>query len=119
MISGSCSQSVRSAAAGSCHGTAAARGDAIRHGVGAAVLGPVPDFDDETVYRDRVSCHFGRGIVHRSIALADLASVSLVRNSWLAGWGVRLTPTGWMWNVSGLDAVELVFVDGRRFRIGK
>jgi hypothetical protein len=71
-----------------------------------------------TVYRDRVSCFFGVGIVHRSIALADLASVSVVRNSWLAGWGVRLTPNGWMWNVSGLDAVELVFRDGHRFRIG-
>jgi hypothetical protein len=71
-----------------------------------------------TVYRDRVTCHFGVGVVHRSIALADIASVSVVRNSWLAGWGVRLTPTGWLWNVSGFDAVELVFRDGRRFRIG-
>jgi hypothetical protein len=70
------------------------------------------------VYPDRVTCHFGFGVIHRSIALADLASVAVVRNSWLSGWGIRLTATGWLWNVSGLDAVELVFRDGHRFRIG-
>ena len=29
-----------------------------------------------------------------------------------------MTPSGWMFNVSGLDAVELELVNGKRFRIG-
>ena len=41
-----------------------------------------------------------------------------MRNEWYYGWGVRLTPYGWMFNVSGLDAVELTFESGKRFRIG-
>jgi plasmid stabilization system protein ParE len=36
----------------------------------------------------------------------------------LYGWGIRLTPSGWMFNVSGLDAVELTLRSGKRFRIG-
>ena len=27
-------------------------------------------------------------------------------------------PSGWMFNVSGLDALELVLANGKRFRIG-
>ena len=34
------------------------------------------------------------------------------------GWGIRLIPNGWLWNVSGLGAVELSLVNGQRFRIG-
>ena len=40
------------------------------------------------------------------------------RNSWWYGWGIRLTPHGWMWNISGLDAVELTYRNGKKFRIG-
>ncbi len=39
-------------------------------------------------------------------------------NRWYYGWGIRLTPQGWLWNVAGLDAVELTFSNGKKFRIG-
>jgi hypothetical protein len=57
-------------------------------------------------------------LIRRRIALSELASVRVVRNHWLSGWGIRLIPGGWMWNVSGLDAIELVLRNGRVFRIG-
>jgi hypothetical protein len=41
-----------------------------------------------------------------------------VRNPWYYGWGVRLTPHGILYNVSGLNAVELLLDDGRRVRVG-
>lgn len=53
--------------------------------------------------------------------LIDRASVSDVRfhrNSWLEGWGLRKVWRGWMWNVWGLDSVELVLNTGKIFRIG-
>ena len=34
------------------------------------------------------------------------------------GFGIRLTQHGWMWNISGLDAVELTYHNGKKFRIG-
>jgi hypothetical protein len=66
----------------------------------------------------RVRCFFGLGIIRREIELRDVVSVAVVRNSWLAGWGIRLIPGGRMWNVSGLDAVELRLRNGTLFRIG-
>ena len=34
------------------------------------------------------------------------------------GFGIRYVFDGWMWNVSGLDAVQLTLPDGKHFRIG-
>jgi hypothetical protein len=42
----------------------------------------------------------------------------VVRNRWYYGWGIRITPRGWLYNVSGLDAVELALKNGKCVRIG-
>lgn len=63
-------------------------------------------------------CWFGSGLISRRIPLPRIARVEVVRNLWLYGFGIRLTPRGWMWNVSGLVAVELTFANGRHFRVG-
>lgn len=61
---------------------------------------------------------FGPGLLKKRIDLAEVRAVRAVRNRWYMGWGIKYFGGGWMWNVSGLDAVELEFRDGRRFRIG-
>ncbi len=61
---------------------------------------------------------FGPGLIRRRIRVADIRSVAALRNRWYYGWGLRLTPHGWLYNVSGLDAVELELVNGRRVRVG-
>ena len=61
---------------------------------------------------------FGPGLIRRRTRVADIRSVAAVRNRWYYGWGLRLTPHGWLYNVSGLDAVELELVNGRRVRVG-
>lgn len=66
----------------------------------------------------RLRCFFGPGLIWRDFPLLEIAAARPVRNPWYYGWGIRLTPHGWMFNVSGLDAVELELVQGRRFRIG-
>jgi hypothetical protein len=70
------------------------------------------------VQRDQVRCFFGVGLIHREIPVADISTVTVVRNPWSYGWGLRLIPGGWLWNVSGLYAVELRLRDGKLFRIG-
>ena len=70
------------------------------------------------VERDRVRCFFGLGLVRREIPLGDVQAVSVVNNPWIYGWGLRLIPGGWLWNVSGFDAVELRLQSGKLFRIG-
>ena len=70
------------------------------------------------VNRDMVRLYFGFGIIHRSILREHIATVTQVSNRWWYGFGIHLTPHGWMWNISGLDAVELAYHNGKKFRIG-
>lgn len=70
------------------------------------------------VQSDRLKCFFGLGLIRREIPIGEILAVSVVRNSWTYGWGLRLIPGGWLWNVSGFDAVELRLQSGKRFRIG-
>ncbi|MGF1598002.1 MAG: hypothetical protein ACFCVK_13895 [Acidimicrobiales bacterium] len=65
-----------------------------------------------------VSARFSWGWPRRTIALDDIVQVSAVRNRWWYGFGVRITPHGWLYNVWGLDAVHLDLRDGSSFRIG-
>jgi glycerol uptake facilitator-like aquaporin len=71
-----------------------------------------------TVNDAAVMIQFGPGIIRKKISLADVESCHPVRNQWWWGWGIRLIPGGWLYNVSGLDAVELKMKNGRVFRIG-
>jgi hypothetical protein len=66
----------------------------------------------------RLRCFFGPGLIRREFPLHEIVSAQAVRNRWYDGWGIRLTSHGWMFNVSGLDAVELGLASGARFRIG-
>jgi hypothetical protein len=71
-----------------------------------------------TVTEKVIHLKFGIGLIQRTIFREKIASVAHVRNSFWYGFGIRLTPHGWMWNISGLDAVEITYLNGRRFRIG-
>ena len=65
--------------------------------------------------RDR---RLGFGWPKKVVALDDIVSVREVRNSWWQGWGIRRITNGWMYNVWGLDAVEVEVGGGTGFRIG-
>ncbi len=61
---------------------------------------------------------FGPGLIKRRIPVSNIVSTKIVQNSWIWGWGIRIIPHGIMFNVSGLDAVELELRTGAIFRIG-
>jgi len=64
-------------------------------------------------------CRFGPGIIQKKIMLSTIQDAKRVKNPWYSGWGIRWYPGGyWLWNVSGYKAVELLYKDGTRFRIG-
>ena len=70
------------------------------------------------VSEDDVQVWFGVGLIRRRIALNRITGAEAVQNHWIYGWGIRWIPNGWLWNVSGLEGVELALLSGRRFRIG-
>lgn len=83
--------------------------------VGSGVL-----FHSLTVRVDekRLIWYFGPRFWQNELALEDIVRVERVRNSPLMGWGIRWWGEGWLYNVSGLDAVEIETIDGTVLRIG-
>jgi len=62
--------------------------------------------------------HFGPRLWSYSLALDEIDSVAIVRNHWWNGFGIRMAPGFRLYNVSGLDAVELRLKSGDVRRIG-
>lgn len=67
-----------------------------------------------------VTIKFGIGIIQKKILLSTIENVTIVRNKWWYGWGIRfiLFKNTIIYNVSGLDAVELSLITGKKIRIG-
>lgn len=61
---------------------------------------------------------FGIGLIRRSFRVKDIAGAEKIRTRWWNGWGIKLTPKGWLFSVSGFDAVQIHLNNGRRYCIG-
>jgi hypothetical protein len=59
----------------------------------------------------QISFKFGIGLFKRTYQMIDLTSCSSIRCSLLNGFGIRRIANGWLYNMSGLDAIELRFND--------
>jgi len=70
------------------------------------------------ISNDHLGIHFGVGIVKKRFEIKNIEEAYPVRNRWHYGWGIRLFPHGWLYNVSGLDAIEIMMSSGKRYRIG-
>lgn len=62
-----------------------------------------------TVDSTHVSFKLGIGLFSKSYKISDLRSCMPVTNSAIYGIGIRWLPDGWLYNVSGLKAIELRF----------
>ena len=65
-----------------------------------------------------ITVQFGVGIIRKRIQLSDVETYAKVRNPWYYGLGIRYTPRGWLYNIYGLSAIELLMKNGRTCRIG-
>src|SRR5262245_12395752 len=70
------------------------------------------------VTADRLRFWFGPGFPRKTIPVQDIQSVRVVANSPFFGWGIHWFGPGWLYNVSGLRAIELELQGGRKLRIG-
>lgn len=66
----------------------------------------------------RFEVRFGLGLFRKAIPVPEIVTHRAVRNPWYYGWGIRLIPGGWLFNVSDFWAVELQMNKGKRYRIG-
>lgn len=65
-----------------------------------------------------VQWYFGPGFWRKRVALQDIDSTALVVNPWYYGWGIRYTSHGWLYNVSGLMALQIQLKNGTKLRLG-
>ena len=61
---------------------------------------------------------FGIGPICKKVPLTEIVACDPIRIRWWYGWGIHLTPYGWLYNVSGLDAVVITLRTGRKFALG-
>lgn len=87
---------------------------------GAATLSVIAVFHALTIRVDEaaVSWRFGPGLFRKSVPVSEIVGAVPVRNRWWYGWGIRYTSHGWLYNVDGLDAVEITRQNGKTFRLG-
>jgi hypothetical protein len=86
--------------------------------VGFAILAGLFSSLTVVVDDDELRWYFGPGAWSYRLSPAEIESVRVVRNSWLSGFGIRMRPGFRLYNVSGLDAVELKLKTGEIRRIG-
>ncbi len=67
---------------------------------------------------DELRFHFGPGLWRKRFLLTEIAAADVTRSLWWEGWGIRITPRGMLYNVSGTAAVEVALRSGQHFRIG-
>ncbi|WP_299004685.1 hypothetical protein [uncultured Shewanella sp.] len=65
-----------------------------------------------------ISWFFGPYFWRKKVLLKEVVSIKKVRNKWYCGFGIRLQSTGWLYNVSGLTAVQLTLKDGTHISLG-
>ena len=71
-----------------------------------------------TIEDETLRASFGLGIIRKKVRLAEIVGCEPIRIRWWYGWGIHLTPRGWLYNVSGFDAVAITLRDGGKFALG-
>jgi len=71
-----------------------------------------------TIDGETLCASFGIGVICKRVALARIVGCEPIRIRWWYGWGIHLTPCGWLFNVSGFDAVAIRLRDGGKFALG-
>ncbi len=70
------------------------------------------------ISRSDIALSFGVGLIRKRFPIGDIRSVRIARNRWYNGWGIRKIRGGWLYNVSGFDAIEIQLKNERKYRIG-
>ncbi len=55
---------------------------------------------------------YGIGLIHIKIEPEKINRVTVVKTPWYAGFGIRITEKGMLYNIQGLNAVEISYLKG-------
>ncbi|ASF13867.1 MULTISPECIES: hypothetical protein [Shewanella] len=66
----------------------------------------------------QLTLSYGIGLFKKRFDLSDVNNVSIVRNKWYCGWGVRISSEGTIYNISGFEGVKIDFRSGVSIVVG-
>ena len=94
--------------------------DAILWGVGATMALAVALFWSMTVRvtGEALEFWFGPGLIRKRVPLSEIATVEEARTTIWNGWGIHWTTRGWLYNVSGFNAVRVELKTGKALLVG-
>jgi hypothetical protein len=61
---------------------------------------------------------FGPGLIRKEVPLCEIERVEVTETTFLQGWGIHYTTGGWIYNVSGFQAVAVKLKNGKQFLLG-
>ncbi|HZL65145.1 MAG TPA: hypothetical protein VFD50_09445, partial [Thermoleophilia bacterium] len=67
---------------------------------------------------DAVTVGYAGGLARRRIDPRQIERAETTKTAWYAGWGIRFTPDGLLYNAWGRKGVKLRLVSGKKFTIG-
>ena len=70
------------------------------------------------IWEEELEVRLGPGVIRKRFKLNEIESYQVVKNPWYYGWGIRLTPHGILFRVSGFHAVEINLRTGQKYLIG-
>ena len=60
-----------------------------------------------SVDNEKIRISYGIGLIKKIIDIHDIERIEIVRNKWYYGFGIRIIKNGWLYNIQGLNAIEL------------
>ena len=66
----------------------------------------------------KMKIQFGLGAIRKEFLIRDIETFREVKHPWHYGWGIRYTPRGWIFRVSGNSGIDLQMKSGKLYRIG-
>jgi hypothetical protein len=70
------------------------------------------------ISEEELVVQFGPGVIRKRFKLNEIKSCQAVKIPWYYGWGIRATPQGMVFRVSGFQAVQVKLTTGKEFLIG-
>ena len=70
------------------------------------------------ISEEELLAQFGPGVIRKRFKLNEIESCQVIKIPWYYGWGIRLTPQGMLFRVSGFHAVQIKLITGKKYLIG-
>jgi len=70
------------------------------------------------INEEELVVRFGPGAIRKRFELNEIESCQAVRIPWYWGWGIRSTPQGMVFRVSGFDAIYVKLSTAKEYLIG-